>query len=109
MFGGLLMLGLHTVAFYMGASMAELEYVDIWRALVAALISYIVMFVISLLLLPLAFVPLVNQLIGAAVLFLGSAVAAKMVFSCDWKPAWIIGAVAAGVNFLAAFVFRGCQ
>jgi hypothetical protein len=109
MVAGGIMLALHTASIFIGASMAELEYVDIWRALIAALVSYVVMFVIGLLLLPLAFVPLVNQALGALVLFLGSACAAKMVFSCDWKPAWTIGAVAALVNFLAGFVLRGCQ
>lgn len=107
--GGLIGFVLHTVAIYVGASMAGLETIDIWRAAVAALVSYVVMILVGLLLAPLVLVPLVNQLLGTAILFLGTAFAAKMVFSCDWKPAWTIGGVAAAAAFLAGFVLRGCS
>lgn len=107
--GFVVMWTLHACAIYMGASMAGLETVDFWRAATAAIVSYILMVLVGLLLIPLALVPIINQFVGAAVLLIGTACAAKIVFSCDWKPAWTIGGVAAGLNFLAAFVLRGCS
>src|SRR5688500_4228172 len=98
--GGLLMFVFHGFAVYVGTQVAQLEYPDFWRACIVALLSYVVMFVLTLVLLPLAFVPLVNQLLGVAILGLGTAFAAKMVLACDWQPAWIIGATATVLNAL---------
>ena len=98
----------HVLAVYVGAQIAQLEYVDVWRSAVVALISYIVMFIVGLLLIPLIGVPLLGQLFGLVVLVLGTAFASKMVLSCDWQPAWIIGGTAGVLHALIAFVFSGC-
>ena len=102
---GLFMMIGHVFVIYLGAHFAELEYVDIWRCLVVALISYIVMFVLMLLLSPLLLIPFVSSLFGAIVLLLGTAFASKMVLSCDWQPAWIIGGTAAAANFIVSLIF----
>lgn len=102
---GLLFFIGHVIMIYLGASIAQLEYVDIWRCVVVALISYIVMLVLGLLLSPMLLVPFVATLFGSIVLFAGTAFAAKMVLSCDWNPAWIIGATAAVANFIAGLIF----
>ncbi|MEZ5337432.1 MAG: hypothetical protein R3F46_04135 [bacterium] len=95
----------HVVMIYIGASFAELEYVDIWRCLVVAIVSFFVMLVLGILLSPLLLVPVLSAVFGSAVLFLGTACAAKMVLSCDWKPAWIIGATAAVANLIGTLIF----
>jgi hypothetical protein len=99
---------LHVVAIYVGTQVAQLEYPDVWRCIVVALVSYVVMFVLGLLLLPLALIPFAGALVSAVVLGVGTACAAKMVLSCDWQPAWTIGATAAVINFLAGFLLSGC-
>jgi hypothetical protein len=99
---------LHVLAIYIGAQIAQLEYADVWRSVIVALLSYVVMIVVGLLLLPLALVPVINMFFGAIVLGVGTALAAKMVLSCDWQPAWTIGATVAVINFLASWVFSGC-
>ncbi|MCB1187066.1 hypothetical protein KDL29_07870 [bacterium] len=95
----------HVVMIYIGASIAELEYVDIWRCLVVAIVSFVVMLILGILLSPMLFVPFLSAAFGAAVLFLGTAFAAKMVLSCDWKPAWIIGGTAAVANLIGTLIF----
>ena len=95
----------HVFVIYIGAQFAELEDVDIWRCVTVAFISYLVMFVLMLLLSPLLLVPFVSSLFGAIVLFAGTAFAAKMVLSCDWQPAWIIGGTAAAANFIGNLIF----
>jgi hypothetical protein len=114
---GLLILGLlHIGAIYAGCSIAQLEYVDIWRSVLIAFISYVVMIVISLVLIPLLviaamptmFSHFLTAIIGAGILLLGTAAAAKMVLSLDWKESWIIAATAGVVNFLAGWMFSGC-
>jgi hypothetical protein len=99
----------HVFAVYVGTQVAQLEYVDIWRAIVVALLSYVVMFLVGLVLLPLIAVPLLGELFGVIILTLGTAFASKMVLSCDWKPAWIIGGTAGVLDALATFVLSGCS
>lgn len=105
---GLLLMILHVFAVYIGTQVAQLEYVDIWRSLVVALLSYLLMFILGLLLLPLIAVPVVSKLFGVIVLAVGTALATKMVLACDWKPAWITGSTAGVIYALAAFTFSGC-
>jgi hypothetical protein len=78
--------------------------VDIWRCIAVALVSWVAMIFVGLLLLPLALIPLVNVFVGSAVLLAGTAIAAKIVLSCDWKPAWIIGATVAVLNALLSWL-----
>ena len=99
---------LHGALIYLGAHFAQLEYVDFWRATVVALISYVVMILVGLLLLPLVLVPGLNVLFGGIVLLVGTACAAKIVLSCDWKAAWTIGVVTAVANTLINYMFSGC-
>jgi hypothetical protein len=99
---------IHFGAVYIGAHLAQLEYVDTWRIIVVTLASYVVMIVVALLLFPLALVPVINLFVGPAVLCLGTAFAAKMILSCDWQPAWIIGGSAAVINLLAGWMLSGC-
>jgi hypothetical protein len=106
--GVLILIALHVVAIYAGSSIAQLEYVDIWRSIVIAFISYIVMFIIGLAIFPLLAVPVLSALAGAGVLLLGTALASKVVLSLAWKEAWIIAATAGVVNFLASWMFSGC-
>ena len=100
---------IHVVAIYTGAHIAQLEYIDIWRSVTVALLSYVVMIVVGVLLAPLLLVPIINIFFGALVLGLGTAFAAQMVLSCDWQPAWIIGATVAVVNMLLSWVLSGCS
>lgn len=104
----MLLIIFHVGAVYVGALAAQLEYIDIWRAIVVAVISYIVMFLLSLVLLPLIAVPLLGQLMGVVVLTLGSAFAGKMVLACDWKPAWVLGITAGVLDAIASFALSGC-
>jgi hypothetical protein len=97
----LVMLGLHTAAFTVGGRVAKVREVNIPRALVAAISSFIAMFFIGLLFAPISWLPLLGQVIGVGVLFLGSALAAKVVFNCKWKAALMVGAITAAVNIVA--------
>jgi len=87
---------------------AQLEYIDIWRTLVVAFFSYIAMAVVAIVLSPLIFVPVVNIFLGAIILGLGMAFAAKIVLSCDWQPAWTVGISAVVMNLLVSWIFSGC-
>jgi len=98
----------HVLAIYFGAQMAQLEYVDVWRCVVVALISYIAMVVIALPMALLIVVPIVNLFLGPLILGVGTAIAAKIVLSCDWKPAWTVGITVAVLNLLIGWVFSGC-
>jgi hypothetical protein len=105
----ILAIALHVVAIYAGCSIAQLEYVDIGRSAVIAAISYVVMLLVAIPLgMVLALVPILRVFIGAAILLLGTTVAAKMVLSVEWKEAWIIGGTAAVANALASWFFSGC-
>ncbi len=106
--GLLILMGMHLGAIYIGAHIAGFEHIDIWRSAVIAFLSYIVMAVVGLLLSPLMLVPFLNMFVGAIVLGLGTAVAAKIVLSSDWKPAWTIGITVVVVNFFMSWVFSGC-
>lgn len=106
---GLIGIILHVIAVYIGAHIAEFESVDIWRSLVIAIVSYIAMFIVALLLFPLILVPVVNIFLGSIVLGAGTAIAAKIVLSCDWKPAWTVGITAAVINLLAVWLLSGCS
>lgn len=98
----------HVIAIYFGAQVAQLEYVDVWRCIMVALISYIAMVLVGLVLLPLILVPIVNLFLGPIILGVGTALAAKMVLSCDWQPAWTIGGAVAVLNLLVGWLFSGC-
>lgn len=106
--GALVLVVFHVFAVYVGTHFAQNEHTDVWRSVTVALLSYIVMFVVGLLLLPLIAIPLVSQVFGLIVLTAGTAFAAKMVLSCDWKPAWVVGGTAGFLHALAAFVLSGC-
>lgn len=106
--GAFLLFLIHIGAVYIGVHAAQIEYADIWRSIVVALVSYIVMFFVALLLIPLAFVPFVNLFLGAIILGVGTSLAAKMVLSCDWKPAWIVGITATVVNMIFSWMLSGC-
>ena len=98
----------HTIAIYIGAQTAQLEYVDVWRCAVVSIVSFVAMIVVGLLLAPLILVPVVNLFLGPIILGIGTAFASKMVLSCDWQPAWTIGITVAVLNLLVGWFFSGC-
>lgn len=71
---------LHSVAIYIGSSIAGLEYVDIWRSALIALISYVVMVIIAIpIALLLSALPVVRILTGGVIILLATWVSAKIV------------------------------
>ena len=94
---------LHSLAVLAGAKVAKLERVDIWKAAVVALLSYIVMMLAGLLLFPLFLIPFVKALAGAAVLFIGTAVTARMVWELEWNKAANIGVVVMVLGTVASW------
>ena len=99
----------HVLAIYFGTQIAQIEYADIWRCVTIGLISYIAMFLVGLLLLPLILVPVLNMFFGAIVLGLGTAFATKIVLSTDWQPAWTVGITVAVINLLVGWALSGCS
>jgi hypothetical protein len=101
---------LHSIAIYIGSSIAQLEHVDIWRSALIALLSYVVMLIIAIpVFLLLSVVPVVRVLAGGVIILLATWVAAKVVLSLDWKQAFPIALTAAVVSLLAGWVFSGCE
>ena len=85
---------LHSLAVLAGAKVAKLERVDIWKAAVVAFLSYIAMMLAGVVLFLFFHMgPFVNALAGAAVLFIGTTVTARMVWELEWDKAANIGAV----------------
>lgn len=96
---------LHATAVFVGAKLAKLEKVDFWRAATVALLSYITIFLASLLLLPLRIVPLVGLFASILALGIGTAVAARYVLDCKWRPAAIIGIAVMVAGALTGMIY----
>ncbi|MBN2080696.1 hypothetical protein JW859_00675 [bacterium] len=103
--GGLIGFIVHALLIWWGAKIAKIEQASFIMSLVVALASYVVMLVLTLLLFPLWFVPVLNSLLSAAVLLVGTSVAAKFLFNCKWEPAWTIAFVVAVVNLILGLIF----
>jgi hypothetical protein len=106
--GVVLAIFLHVGAVYIGAHLAQLEYIDIWRCILVAICSYVAMIPCAIALALLIFVPVLNVFLGAIILGLGTAIATKVVLSCDWQPAWTVGGTALAFNLLAGWIAKGC-
>lgn len=96
---------LHSLAVFAGAKVAKLERVDIWKAAVVALLSYIAMLLAGILLFPLSLIPFLQALVGAAVLFIGTAVTARMVWELEWNKACSIGLVVLVIGTVANWLW----
>ncbi len=90
-FGEVVGFTLHALAILFGARYVKIERVDFWRAAVVALLSYVTIMILSWLLFPLQFVPLVGWSVGILALGGGTAVAAKYVLDTEWQPALVLG------------------
>lgn len=99
------LIGAHVAAIYIGAHIAQLENTDIWRAVGIAFLSYLVMVFVGLVLFPLALVPILGLFVDAIILGLGTAIAAKILLSCDWSPAWTIATTAVVAKVLIGLLF----
>lgn len=95
--------GVHSASVWGGAKAAGIKRAGLSKALMAALLSYAAMLVLSPLFFPLRWIPFLGGLVGALVLALGTAVAAKVVLNCEWKQAQKIGLIAALVNLIFVF------
>ena len=96
---------LHSLAVFAGAKLVKLERVDIWKAAVVALLSYIAMLLAGLVLFPLFLVPFLTALASAAVLFIGTAVTARMVWELEWNKAFNIGLVVLAIGTVANWLW----
>ncbi len=104
--GGVIGFALHTGLIYMGARMAKLENVGLVKPLVVALGSYLVMAVLALGLALFLLIPGLNLILGAAILFVATSVAAKFVFDCKWETSWMIALVVALAHGLIGMIFK---
>jgi hypothetical protein len=96
----------HSGAIYAGAKLSKQDQVHFVNCLVVALVSYATMFLVGLLLAPLTLLPLLGVLVKAAVIWLGTALAAKFVLNLEWKPALSLGAAVAVIQGVLMLVFR---
>jgi len=96
---------LHALAIFAGAKIAKLEKVDFWRAATVALLSYIAIFLASLVLFPFRLVPLVGVFASSLALGVGTTVTARLVLDCNWRPAAIIGVSVMVVGALTGMLF----
>ena len=96
---------LHSLAVLAGAKVAKLERVDIWKAAVVALLSYIAMLLVGLVLFPLMLIPFIKALAAAAVLFIGTAVTARIIWEIEWEKAYSIGLVVMVIGTVANWLW----
>lgn len=96
---------LHALAIFVGAKIARLERVDFWRAAIVALLSYVAIFLASLLLWPFSWVPLVGIFASSLALGIGTTVTARLVLDCQWRPAAIIGLSVMVAGALTGWIF----
>ena len=95
---------LHSLAVLAGAKVAKLERVDIWKAAVVAFLSYIAMMLAGVVLFLFFHMgPFINALAGAAVLFIGTTVTARMVWDLEWDKAANIGVVVMVLGTVASW------
>lgn len=95
---------LHSLAVFAGAKLAKLERVDIWKAAVVALLSYIAIALAGLVLFPLLLIPFIKVLAAAAVMFIGAAVTARLVWEIEWEKACTIGLAVLVIGTVAGWI-----
>jgi hypothetical protein len=98
--GGLIGLVVHVLLIMLGAAVAKIEKAGFWRSLGVALLSFLLIWVISFLVWPLKLVPIVGGLVVALVAFIGTSLAARLVFDCRWEAAWTLAFVVAVAQFV---------
>ena len=98
---------LHALVILFGAKIARIDRAGFWNCAAVALVSYIVMALVRLLVFPLLWLPVISSLVGAFILFLGTAIAIKLIFDAEWNKAWTVGIVVFIVNFVSALLFSG--
>lgn len=96
---------LHVLVILFGAKIARIGKAGFWNCAAVALLSYIVMALARLLVFPLMWLPVISSLVMAFILFLGTAIAIKLVFDTEWSKAWTVGIVVFVVNFITTLVF----
>ena len=95
---------LHSFAVLAGAKVAKLERVDIWKAAVVALLSYIAMVLAGMcLFLFFHLGSFMSGLASAAVLFIGTTITSRIVWELDWDRACKIGIVVMVLGTLASW------
>ncbi len=99
---------LHALVILFGAKVARIERAGFWGSLGVALLSYVIMAVVGWLLTPLTWIPLIKLLVPAFVLFIGTALAIKLIFDTEWNKAWTVGIVVFLVNLVSSWLFHGC-
>jgi hypothetical protein len=104
-FGGIWGFLLHTFLIYLGARIAKIENVGWIKPLVVSVGSYIVMALLVLCFALLMWIPGLRVLLGAAILFVATSVAAKYVFDCRWEVSWTIALVVALAHGVLGFIF----
>ncbi len=102
----ILSFALHSLAVLAGAKVAKLERIDIWKAAVVALLSYIAMLLVgTVLFLFFHLGSFMSMLASAAVLFIGTAVTARMVWDLKWEKAYNIGLVVMVLGTVASWLW----
>lgn len=96
---------LHVLVILFGAKIARIDKAGFWGCAAVALLSYIVMALARLLVFPLMWLPVISSLVSAFILFLGTAIAIKLVFDTEWNKAWTVGIVVFIVNFITTLIF----
>lgn len=89
----------------LGARFAQIEKAGFWRCVAVALLSILLVAIISLLVWPLKLIPLLGGLIAVVVSFVGTAIAARLVFDSKWEPAWTIAFVVAIASAILSWLF----
>ena len=103
--GGIVGFIVHALIIWAVATyVAKLESAGLLQSLLVALFSYVAMFLLSLVTVLFLLIPIVNVIVLALILFAGTAIAAKLVFGCDWEPAWTIGLFVAIAHAVLSFI-----
>ena len=102
----ILSFALHSLAVLIGAKVAKLERVDIWKAAVVALLSYIAMMLVGVVLFLFFHMgSFLSAIASAAVLFVGTAVTARIVWELEWDKAANIGIVVMVLGTVASWLW----
>jgi hypothetical protein len=88
----------------LGARIAHIEKAGFWRCVAVALLSMLLVAVMSFFVSWLTWIPLVGGLVTAVVVFFGTAVAARLVFDSKWEPAWTIGFVVTVASLILSWL-----
>lgn len=76
-----------------GAHLAGIRGATFGKSLVVALLSWIIVAILTFIAIPVIWIPLINVLVLAVIAFAATSIAAKMVFDVPWEKVWLMALI----------------